>query len=141
MSYLLDTNVISELRKGPRADPGVTSWVASVPVYELFTSVLVLAEMRRGVEIARRRDRQKAAVLEHWLHDIDRGFRDRMLGIDRATAEEWGYMAARRPRSDIDALLAATAKVHRYTLVTRNAKDVADLGVDVLDPFTAGSRR
>ncbi len=135
MSYLIDTNIISEVRKGDRCDQRVAAWWASVAEDDLWLSALVLGEIRKGVELARRRDPQKATMLEVWLNDVVTGFGDRVLPVDAAVAEEWGRMNAIRPVPVIDALLAATAKANSLTFVTRNGSDVAGLGVDVLNPF------
>ena len=135
MSFLIDTNIISELRKGDRCDAAVAAWWAGVAEDDLWLSALVLGEIRKGVELARRRDPQKAAVLETWLSDVLSGFGDRVLPVDATVAEEWGRMNAIRPVPVIDALLAATAKANDLTLVTRNEADVAGLGVEVLNPF------
>ncbi|WCR09704.1 type II toxin-antitoxin system VapC family toxin [Paracoccus stylophorae] len=137
MSFLIDTNVISEIRKGNRCDPGVAAWWAEVAEDDLWLSALVLGEIRKGVELARRRDPQKAAALEAWLGEVVAGFADRVLPVDAAVAEEWGRMNAIRPVPVIDALLAATAKANGLTLVTRNEADVAGIGVEVLNPFAA----
>ncbi|MBW7852600.1 type II toxin-antitoxin system VapC family toxin [Gemmobacter nectariphilus] len=137
MSFLIDTNVISEIRKGNRCDPGVATWWAEVAEDDLWLSALVLGEIRKGVELARRRDPQKAAALEAWLGEVVAGFADRVLPVDAAVAEEWGRMNAIRPVPVIDALLAATAKANGLTLVTRNEADVAGIGVEVLNPFGA----
>ena len=135
MSFLIDTNIISEIRKGDRCDTAVAAWWAGVAEDDLWLSALLLGEIRKGVELARRRDPQKAAVLETWLSDVVSGFGDRVLHVDAAVAEEWGRMNAIRPVPVIDALLAATAKANGLTLVTRNEADVAGLGVEVLNPF------
>lgn len=135
MSYLIDTNIISELRKDQRCDPNVAAWWASVSDDELFLSPLVFGEIRKGVERARGRDPAKAAALEQWLEQVTAAFADRVFPVDTAVAEEWGRMSARRPVPVIDCLLAATAKVNGLTLVTRNEADVADLGATVLNPF------
>ncbi|MBZ0127536.1 MAG: type II toxin-antitoxin system VapC family toxin [Rhodobacteraceae bacterium] len=135
MSYLIDTNIISEVRKRDRCDQHVAAWWASVAEDDLWLSALVLGEIRKGVELARRRDPQKASALEAWLNDVVTGFGDRMLVVDAAVAEEWGRMNAIRPVPVIDALLAATAKANSLTFVTRNGSDIAGLGVDVLNPF------
>lgn len=137
MSFLIDTNIVSEIRKGNRCDPAVAAWWAGVAEDELRISVLVLGEIRKGVELARRRDPQKARALETWLRDLVSGFGDRIIPVDAAVAEEWGRIAAIRPVPAIDALLAATAKTNGVTLVTRNAADVTGLDVEVLNPFEA----
>lgn len=135
MSFLIDTNIISELRKGERCDAAVAAWWSGVAEDDLWLSALVVGEIRKGVELARRRDPRKAEVLETWLSDVLSGFGDRVLPVDATVAEEWGRMNAIRPVPVIDALLAATAKANDLTLVTRNEADVAGLGVEVLNPF------
>ena len=135
MSYLIDTNIISEVRKGSSCDELVASWYASIDDADLYLSVLVLGEIRKGIELARRRDSVKAKALESWLTQVDAAFGDRVLPIDRAVTDEWGRMSARRPIPVIDGLLAATAKVHRMTLVTRNDANVSGVGAMVLNPF------
>ncbi len=135
MSFLIDTNIVSEIRKGSRCDPAVAAWWAGVAEDDLRVSVLVLGEIRKGVELARQRDPQKARALETWLDDLVSDFGDRIIPVDAAVAEEWGRMAAVRPVPAIDALLAATARANGLTLVTRNAADVAGLDVEVLNPF------
>lgn len=135
MSWLIDTNVLSELRKGPRADPGVTQWFADVADDQLFTSVLVLGELRRGVELVRRRDDVAATSLERWLDEMVGRFPERVLPVDDAVADRWGRLNVPNPVPAIDGLLAATALVHGMTLVTRNVADVASTGVAVHNPF------
>jgi len=135
LSFLIDTNIISEVRKGARCNPGVAKWWAEVAEGDIWLSTLILGEIRKGVELARRRDPEKASVLEAWLGEVVSGFGDRVLPVDVATAEEWGRMSAMRPVPVIDALLAATAKTNGLMLVTRNEADVVGLGVDVLNPF------
>lgn len=137
MNYLIDTNVISEVRKGPRCDSRVAAWYGSIADGSLFLSVLVIGEIRSGVERARKRDAVRAAALDHWLADVQQAFGDRILPIDHRVANEWGRLAARRPLPVVDGLLAATAKVHGLTLVTRNVSDVEDLGASILDPFSS----
>jgi len=137
VSFLIDTNIISEVRKGLRCDVNVAAWYASIDDGDLFLSVIVLGEIRKGIEQARSRDPAKAGVLEAWLTSVDAAFGERILPVDRAVADEWGRMSARRPIPTIDGLLAATAKAHHLTLVTRNDSDVADLGAHVLNPFTS----
>ena len=135
MSYLLDTNVISELRKGERANPNVSSWFAGLADEEIYLSVLTIGEIRRGVESVRRRDRDSAAALDSWLARLSEAHRDRILPVDRAIAEEWGRLNVPDPLPVVDGLLAATAKVTGLTLATRNLADVAGAGVELLDPF------
>lgn len=126
---------MSELRKGHRADPAVRGWVAGVPDGDLFTSVLVLGEIRRGIELIRRRDVPSALALEQWLARLSESFSDRVLGIDARGADRWGALNVPDPLPTVDGLLVATALVHEMTLVTRNARDIAATGGTVLDPF------
>lgn len=141
MNYLIDTNVISEVRKGDRCDPQVSAWYESINDSELYLSVLVLGEIRKGIERARPRDPKQAQALEKWLSAVQVAFAGRILPIDDETADEWGRMGANRPLSVIDGLLAATAKVHRMTLVTRNTADVINLGAKILNPFEPMAKR
>lgn len=135
MSYLLDTNVISELRKGERADANVRTWFGELADEEIYLSVLTIGEIRRGVESVRRRDPDSAAALDSWVARLSEAHRDRILPIDRAIAEEWGRMNVPDPLSVVDGLLAATAKVSGLTLATRNTADVESAGVELLNPF------
>ena len=135
MSYLLDTNVISELRKGDRAKPRVASWFAGVADEEILLSVLTIGEIRRGVENVRRRDPDSAAVLDSWLARLSETHRDRILPVDRPIAEEWGRMNVPDPLPVVDGLLAATARILGLTLVTRNTADVESTGIELFDPF------
>ncbi len=135
MSYLVDTNIVSELRKGPRANAGVVGWFSEVADADVFLSVLTVGELRRGVESVERRDPDTARVLNRWLRGLVDGFSERLLPVDKAVAEEWGRMNAGQSLPVIDALLAATAKIHGLTLVTRNTKDVARTGIHCLNPF------
>ena len=135
MRFLVDTNIISELRKKERCEPNVAAWYASVEDDDLYLSALVTGEIRKGVELARRRDPAKADALDAWLAEIEDAFGERILPIDRRVADVWGRMSALRPVAVIDGLLAATAQVHRLTLVTRHDADVAGLGATVLNPF------
>ena len=135
MSFVLDANVISEARKGSRADTGVMSWLSSVAAEDLYLSVLVIGEIRQGIEGPRRRDPVQADHLEVWLSGLRRGYGDRILPIDIEIAEEWGRMNAPDPISSRNGLMAATAKVRNMTFVTRNASDVARTGVRLLNPF------
>lgn len=141
MNYLIDTNIISEIRKKSRCDRNVAAWYASIEDDEVYLSVLVVGEIRKGVELARRRNPAQAGALERWLKEVALAFADRIIPVDRAITDEWGAMSAKRSLPVIDALLAATAKVHGLVLVTRNDAHVADLGAEVLNPFTADASR
>lgn len=132
MSWLVDTNILSELRKGDRANDGVRAWFADAGEDELFTSVLVLGEVRRGIESIRRRDPTAAIALEQWLARLATTFSDRVLPIDARVADRWGVLNV--PDPTVDGLLAATALVHDLVLVTRNTRDVERTGVRLLDP-------
>jgi predicted nucleic acid-binding protein len=135
--FLIDTNVISELRKGDRCDARVAAWYAGLEDSDLFLSVLVIGEIRKGVELARPCDNQKAGALERWLQEVERSFGDRILPIDTRIAEMWGAMSGIRPIPVVDGLLAATAKTHALSLATRNSSDVQGLGAAVVNPFDA----
>ena len=137
MAFLIDTNIVSEVGKGVRCDARVAAWYAGLGEDELYLSVLVLGEIRRGAERLRRADAARATALEGWLEAVRVTFAERVLPVDRAVANEWGRMTAHRVVSTIDGLLAATAKAHGLTLATRNVRDVADLGVKLIDPFAA----
>lgn len=137
MSWLVDTNVLSELRKGIRAHPGIRAWFADTREAELFTSVLVLGEIRRGIELIRRRDGPSALALEQWLDRLAGDFAERVLPIDARVADLWGSLNVPDPIPTVDGLLAATALVHDLVLVTRNVRDVERTGVRLLDPAAA----
>lgn len=134
MSYLLDTNVLSEVRKA-RGDERVKAWFTSVRSGELFLSVLVIGEIRQGVERLKQRDPAQAAVYDVWLETLKRDYRDRVLPVTIDVAETWGRFNAPDPLPIMDSLLAATAYVYKLTLVTRNVADVARTGVPLLNPF------
>ncbi len=135
MSYLLDSNIISELRKRERADGRVRAWFEEIDDEELFLSVLTLGEIRRGIESIRRRDEVRASALNRWLNALTAGYEGRILPVDQRVADEWGRVNAPATLPVVDGLLAATARVHALTFVTRNVKDVARTGVGVLNPF------
>jgi toxin FitB len=139
VNYLIDTNVISEVRKGSRCDANVARWYASIDDNDLYLSVLILGEIRRGIELARRRDPAQAAALQDWLAAVDTAFGERVLPVDRNVADAWGRMNSHRPLPTVDSLLAATAVVHGMTLVTRNDTDVSGVGAKVLNPFVEGT--
>lgn len=136
MSFLLDTNVVSELRKGRRMSAGVAAWFQAVAEDEVHLSVLALGELRQGIERVRSRDARQAAALERWLGRLLAEHGERLLPVDRRVAEEWGALSARRAGSPIDLLMAATARVHDLVLVTRNVRHIDWTGVPYLNPFT-----
>src|SRR6266567_2415220 len=140
---MLDTNVISDIRKRDRAHPAVARWVAQTPVEGIGTSVIVLAEIRRGIELKRRRDPQQAKALDRWFLQMRIRLGDRVLPIDEPIAEAWALLAVPNPLPLIDGLLAATAKVHSLTLVTRNVADIAPPACDfsIRSPHNEDSRR
>jgi len=136
MSYLLDTNVLSELRRRAPA-PAVLAWFQDRPVGSLYLSVLTLGELRKGIEALA--DEPRRLGLIDWLEtQLPAFFAGRILPVDATVADRWGRMlaAAGRPVPAIDSLLAATAAAQGLTLVTRNLRDVADLGVPVINPWT-----
>lgn len=135
MKFLLDTNVVAELRKGSRADEHVSSWFASLDPDSIFLSVLTIGEIRKGIESVRRHDRRAARALERWLRRLVVEHRPRIVPIDSAIAEEWGRLNVPDPLPVVDGLLAATARVRELTLVTRNVKDVTRTGARLLNPF------
>jgi toxin FitB len=134
MKYLLDTNVLSEVRR-PRGDEKVKRWISSAFVSDLYLSVLVVGEIRRGTERLKRRDPEGAKVYEAWLDTVLKEYADRILPIDTEVAEEWGRISVLDPVPIVDGLMAATAKVRGMTFVTRNTADVERTGVRLLNPF------
>jgi toxin FitB len=135
-AYLLDTNIVSELRRRERVNPGLRSWFEGVENGELYLSVMTLGEVRKGIERLRPRDPAQAVVLERWLNTLERSFADRVLSIDADAADQWGKLQAIRPLPEIDALIAATCIRDDLTLVTRNDADFKGLGIRVLNPFS-----
>jgi toxin FitB len=137
MPFLLDTNILSELRKRRLADPNVQAWYGTVPDSELFTSVLVIGEIRRGIELKRPTNPAFATKLERWLRWIQQNFQDKILPVTQEIAEVWGALSPTRPLAEPDGLIAATAIHHDLTLVTRNVRDVQRSGVTILNPWGA----
>jgi len=135
LRYLLDTNVLSELRKAGRCDPGLAAWASAQAPHDLFTSVLVIGEIRKGIELRRRTDSAQANVLDRWLVSVLSAFQSRIIPVDRTVAEDWGRLNVPDPMPIVDGLLAATARVHGMTLVTRDAAIPGTSGVLVLNPF------
>ena len=133
---LLDTNVLSELRKEKRCDPGVRQWFEETAAEELFVSVLVLGEIRQGIERIRLRDPAQARALEKWLLWIATEFHDRLLPVDEKVADQWGRLGLQQPVPVLDAFLAATALVHDLTVVSRDEEGFRHTGVPVINPFS-----
>ena len=136
MGYLIDTNILSELQKGERADAGVQKWYAKTRSEDLYLSVLVLGEVRQGIERLRRRDPDQAQRLEQRMAVIQAVMEGRVLPVSSAVAERWGRNNVPDALPVIDGLLAATALEHGLTLVTRNVRDVKRSGAQLLNPFS-----
>jgi toxin FitB len=139
MSFLLDTNVVSELVR-PSPDPGVTTWIAGADEDRIFLSVATIAEIRYGIERMAAGSRRNR--LDQWLrNELAPRFEGRLLPIDHAIADAWGRIFAHsnaigRPMEAMDAMIAATVKVHGLTLVTRNAADFRPILKDIVNPWT-----
>lgn len=135
MAHLLDTGVISELRR-PRCDPGVAAWMTGIQADEAFVSVLTLGEIRRGIELHRPKDARAAGALERWLLGLEAHYAERILPITAAIADQWGRLSLNQPLPVSDGLIAATALEHKLTVVTRNVADFQRSGVNALNPFS-----
>ena len=134
MAYLLDTCVISELRK-THCDQGVAIWMTGVRPAEAFLSVLTLGEIRRGIELHRSKDTKAAGALERWLLGLEAHYAERILPITAAIADRWGRLCLKQPLPVSDGLIAATGLEHKLTVVTRNVSDFQRSGVNTLNPF------
>ena len=135
MKFLVDTNVVSEIRKGPRCHESVARWVENTAQSDLFISVITIGEIRRGVERIRRRDSRSADILEAWLFELVAEYEDRIVPIDLEIATEWGRLNVPDPLPVVDGLLAATARVRNLVVATRNVRDIARAGVDTVNPW------
>ena len=131
--FLLDTNIVSELRK-PKPHGGVVAWVSANDTTSLYISAMTIAELQRGVEKTREQDADKANEIEVWLEQLM--FTGQVLTMDAAVCREWARLMHRRSDTLVeDAFIAATAKVHRLVVATRNVRDFKTLGVETLNPF------
>ena len=134
--FLLDTNILSELRKENRCDAGVRKWFEEAASEELFVSVLVLGEIRQGIERIRLRDQTQARALEKWLGWISTEFADRLLPVNEKVADKWGHLGLQQPVPVFDAFLAATALAHDLVVVSRDEAGFRNTGVRVINPFS-----
>lgn len=136
--YLLDTNVVSELRKAKagKADKNVTAWADSVSATSLFLSVITVLELETGILLIERRDPTQGTMLRTWLDShVLPAFSGRILAIDVAVAQRCAKLHVPDPRADRDSLIAATALVHGMTVVTRNVADFEPTGVEIFNPW------
>jgi predicted nucleic acid-binding protein len=139
--YLVDTDVISEIRKRDKANPGVTKFFRQAAKEEtaLYLSAVTIGELRRGVElILLRGDAAQAQLLDAWLHVILRDYQDNILPLDADAAQVWGSSRVPHPENALDKQIAATALIHDLTLVTRNEKHFAGTGAKLFNPFQQG---
>lgn len=136
MAYLLDTNVLSELRKGTKANDRVRKWSQAHAADQHWISVVSIGEIRKGIELLRLKSPQQCPSFERWLASIKSEFEGQVLDITDEIAERWGALMAKRPRPVADCYLAATAIEHGLAIVTRNTADFADCGVKVIDPWS-----
>jgi len=132
LSFLLDTNVVSEIRRG--RDLRVRAWAREVDDIDLHLSVLTLGEIRKGIEMLRDRDPAQAEVFANWLGELQTRFADRIVPIDVRVADEWGRLNAAAPRNTVDSLIAATASIHGLTVATRHTGDFEGCGVALINP-------
>jgi predicted nucleic acid-binding protein len=135
LSFLLDTNVLSEVRKGTNCDANVRRWWESTTSADFYLSVIVAGEIHRGIEKLMKTNPEMARIFQSWLAEVIREFGARVLPVDLATAEIWGRISSNRTLPLADGLLAASALAHDLTFVTRNTKDIKGTGVRYLNPF------
>ena len=135
MAYLLDTCILSELRR-PSCNAGVAAWMSRIEPNEAFLSVITLGEIRRGIELHRGKDAKAAGSLERWLLGLESHYAERILPITPAVADRWGRLSLHQPLPVSDGLIAATGLEHKLTIVTRNTADFQRSGVNTLNPFS-----
>ena len=135
MPYLLDTNILSELRKGKQCDPNVLKWAKATISDRHYISVLSLGEIRKGIELLKRKSPEQCFAFENWLMTLRTEYEDDILTVTDKISDQWGHMMAKQTKSVIDGLLAATALTHKLTMATRNVNDFKNTGIEVINPF------
>jgi toxin FitB len=136
VNFLVDTNVVSELKRGKNAEPKVAAWFAAMPPERVFTSVVVLGEIRRGIELIAKRDKPQAAVLERWYASMRQRLGTRIIPVDEPVMMVWAKITVPDMLPAYDGLIAATALAHGLTVATRNTADYQRAGVEVIDPWS-----
>lgn len=138
--FLLDTNIVSELRK-PNPNAGLMDWMEQTPSESLFLSVITLGEIQKGIDLKKAKDPNfKPERHEEWLFQLTRLYKDRILAIDMSVAHTWGKIMSLDSQHAIDGLIAATAIVHRLSIVTRNTKDLQCWSLEIVNPFRDDTR-
>ena len=135
MPFLLDTNILSELRKGARCDLNVLHWAAKESTQAHYISVLSLGEIRKGIELLRNKSPDKCIPLENWLEKLHIDYANCTIAITAEISKRWGELSSRRSLPVIDSLIAATALEFGLTLATRNTKDFDGFGISIVNPF------
>ena len=136
MNILVDTNVVSELKRGRKAAPRVAAWFAAMPPERIFTSVVVLGEIRCGIELIARRDKTQAEALDRWYATMRRRLGDRVLPVDEPVMATWARISVPDMLPAYDGLIAATALIHDLTVATRDATSYRRAGARVIDPWS-----
>ncbi len=137
MAFLLDTNILSELRNPSKANPNVLQWAKNHALDQHYVSVLSLGEIRKGIEILRRKAPQQCPAYERWLNSIRTDYKDNILLLSDTILDRWGILMANKTLPAFDSLIAATALSLNLTLVTRDEKDFQGVGMHVINPFAA----
>lgn len=135
MPYLLDTNILSELRKGSQCDPNVLKWAKDTASDRHYISVISLEEIRKGIELLRRKSPEQCLAFENWLITLRTEYEADILAVTGRISEQWGRMMARQTKPVIDSLLAATALTYKLTMATRNVNDFKNAGIELVNPF------